>query len=285
MAWLAERVERRRFARLNAIPLWCVIRMTRPSDDDSEGVSAPRALTVVDLVYTTIRVMRAQFGSFLLIGGLCAAPGALLGTAERTLQETFGWAGPAALVVALVGYYLQQAALIHLTHAHLTDRERPTVIDALGVAQTRIVFVLVAAFLADLATLLGFALLIVPGVVLALVFFVALPAVVIEQRGPIDALKRSVTLTKGNRTAILLAVLAIAVSYVLCACVWTGSLTLVTDVNEAIPPAARFGVWLARFFGRVLFGVTISTLTGVAYARLRAIHGRIDASTVAEEFS
>jgi len=49
---------------------------------------------------------------------------------------------------------------------------------------------------------LGFILLIIPGIILAIMWYVALPACVVEGLGPIESLQRSGFLTKGNRWRI-----------------------------------------------------------------------------------
>ena len=58
------------------------------------------------------------------------------------------------------------------------------------------------AFLAGLLTLLGTLACIIPGLILACIFFVAVPATMVERAGPIEALKRSAELTTGHRLPI-----------------------------------------------------------------------------------
>jgi len=73
---------------------------------------------------------------------------------------------------------------------------------------------LFTAILAALATGIGFVLLIVPGIIWGLAFWVALPVCVVENLGPVESLKRSYSLTKDYRWSIFgiaLLVLLIAV--------------------------------------------------------------------------
>jgi hypothetical protein len=56
----------------------------------------------------------------------------------------------------------------------------------------------VAGFLVALATVIGFTLLIVPGLLVLTYFAVVAPVIVIEHAGVIDALRRSVQLVRGN---------------------------------------------------------------------------------------
>ena len=53
-------------------------------------------------------------------------------------------------------------------------------------------------------TIVGYVLLIVPGVILSLMFAVCVPAAVVEGRGPVDAMKRSHELTSGYKGLIFI---------------------------------------------------------------------------------
>jgi len=69
------------------------------------------------------------------------------------------------------------------------------------------------AILVTLGTMIGMFLLIVPGVILFLMWSVATPAVVVDQRGVIHALRRSAELTKGARWKIFALFLVVLVAY------------------------------------------------------------------------
>ena len=58
-------------------------------------------------------------------------------------------------------------------------------------------------FVSDVLTTLGFVLLIVPGVLLALAWSVVSPVIVLEGASPIESFRRSANLTRGSRGAIL----------------------------------------------------------------------------------
>jgi F0F1-type ATP synthase membrane subunit c/vacuolar-type H+-ATPase subunit K len=59
------------------------------------------------------------------------------------------------------------------------------------------------SFLVGLATLVGFCLLIVPGIIVMLMYYVAIPVAVLEGLGAMDTLTRSSELTSGNRWHVL----------------------------------------------------------------------------------
>lgn len=69
-------------------------------------------------------------------------------------------------------------------------------------AQTVLAY-LVSSILVGLAVLAGLLLLIVPGIIFALMFSMTTYALVDKNRGPIDAMKRSKEITKGQRWQIL----------------------------------------------------------------------------------
>jgi hypothetical protein len=91
---------------------------------------------------------------------------------------------------------------------------------ALGMA--RFLPLLGAAFCTAIAVMLGFILLIVPGIILAIMYSLISPVVVLERQGPIESMKRSAALTKGVRWRIfglalvvmVLALVAFGLTYV-----------------------------------------------------------------------
>jgi len=66
-------------------------------------------------------------------------------------------------------------------------------------------------FASAIAIGFGLAVLVVPGVILCLMWIVAIPAMVVEERGVFDSLGRSFDLTRGNWRGILLIVLTFIV--------------------------------------------------------------------------
>jgi hypothetical protein len=64
--------------------------------------------------------------------------------------------------------------------------------------------VFVVTLLYTVVTLIGYVMLIVPGVIFSLMYAVAVPVAVAENRGPVEAMKRSARLTDGYRGLIFL---------------------------------------------------------------------------------
>lgn len=84
-----------------------------------------------------------------------------------------------------------------------------TVEECLRAAGRRWGALVVTAILVGLATIAGVALCIVPGIIVAVGLFVAVPALMVEQASPTEAMRRSWTLTEGHRLPIFFVVLTL----------------------------------------------------------------------------
>jgi hypothetical protein len=91
-------------------------------------------------------------------------------------------------------------------------RGRPAPLGAcLSIAFRRLGPLVGTGLLAGLLTALGFVALIVPGIMVFCMLYVAVPAAVVEGTGPVESLKRSALLTAGNRWIIFALFLVIAI--------------------------------------------------------------------------
>jgi hypothetical protein len=112
----------------------------------------------------------------------------------------FGWSVLLGIVSALFGVILQ-TTIIYGTVNDLNER-RVSVGDALGAGLRLFLPIIGLAILMGLGIGLASILLIVPGIILAIAWCVAVPAYVIEQTGIMGAFGRSAALTRGNRWRI-----------------------------------------------------------------------------------
>jgi hypothetical protein len=80
---------------------------------------------------------------------------------------------------------------------------RVSLAESLKVCLGRILPIIGLAILMSLGIVFGFVLLVIPGLILATMWFVATPACVVERLGPFDSMARSSELTKGHRWKIL----------------------------------------------------------------------------------
>jgi uncharacterized membrane protein len=88
-----------------------------------------------------------------------------------------------------------------ILHAAFQDmrRRRVRLAESLNVGLRRFLPLIGLAFVAGFLVVLGLILLIIPGLILYTMWFVGVPACVVERRGPWTSLRRSRELTKGYR--------------------------------------------------------------------------------------
>lgn len=116
----------------------------------------------------------------------------------------------AMVVVAFLCQLLGSAALTHVIGRWLRD-ETVVLLDSIGVAVRSLGVLVVMLILQGIGVGIGFLLLIIPGIILAIGWTVAAPAVVIERLGVTESLARSWKLTQGNRLTIFFAYLILNV--------------------------------------------------------------------------
>jgi hypothetical protein len=198
------------------------------------------------------------------------------------------WIGDAARGVAagaigkmLLGIFLSivlgtLAQAIVLYGAFQDMRGRPVSLgDCLRIGLGRFFPIIGLAICVSIGLMVGFLLLVVPGVILALMWFVATPACVVEQLGPLASMGRSSELTKGHRWKILGMVLLLVigagiVSGVIGALLGlTGSTVLVT-----LGTLAWTGAW----------GAFYAVFVVVTYHDLRVAKEGVDVHQIASVF-
>ncbi len=107
------------------------------------------------------------------------------------------------VVALLIGVYFTATIISAVRTKNLTK--------ALGNAAGRYVYALAAAIVTGIIVGIGFILLIIPGIYLLIRLTLAVPSVVLENRGPIEGIKRSWDLTKGNWWNIFVVLLVVGI--------------------------------------------------------------------------
>jgi hypothetical protein len=182
---------------------------------------AQRGLTVGGLVGTTLRVWWRNAFRFAGVTLVAFAPAFVLGFVAALVVPAMarrgdapsdpaeiGWVAFVPITLVALTMVVQLGGLTYGAVQHLALR--PVRLGAmLGAGFRRALPLVGAGLLAYIAVLAGTLLLVVPGVIVACGLSVALPAVVIERIGPIVALRRSWTLTRGHRFTIFVAALVL----------------------------------------------------------------------------
>lgn len=254
------------------------------------------------VISRTFAVIGRNFGPFALMALLLGGLPSLLTT---LFQLYFAKAGtpvfnPAtaglwiiALLVMLACAFTLQAAIVHATVADLNAR-RVVVGESLMVGLRNVLPLIGLAILTALGVGLGTLLLIVPGVILALMWSVAVPAMIVERTGVMQAFSRSNDLTRGRRWAIFgLFVIYVILSWIVqlaitAACAaFAGSLSFIPVASEAeglIGNLQRAQVVAAPIIGTI---TALINAAGVAalYYELRSTREGVGAEALADVFA
>ena len=178
---------------------------------------APGVFRIGDVLSSAFSIVGQRFPLFFLIYLVSSLPGRLIvvlfGASgqqvppdSRALLATLG-GSLLAMLLAILG----QSTVLFI--AYQTLRKQPVTLgEAFGRALNRFFPMLGAIICVVLAVMLGLLLLVVPGAMLAIRYYTFAAVCLIEQRGPIDSLKRSAELTQGDRWPIFGLALLVAVA-------------------------------------------------------------------------
>ena len=251
-------------------------------------------------------VLRRNFASLaliaLLLSALPHALGALLVLAshhdvgEVVAPVIQRW-GPAFWVMGVLGVVsaiLLQPALLFGVAKDLTGA-RASLGEMLAVAVRTALPVLAVGIVAWLAVCVAAIFLIVPGIIVALILCVALPARVLEGPGVMRALNRSADLTRGHRWGILgffLILMLIFIVISMIAGVVTSALHLVAgeDFMGSMMSGARYSWWnwpsllIVRPLVSALETLIGATAAAALYYELRQVKEGVDAGSLLANF-
>jgi hypothetical protein len=190
--------------------------------------TALRPLSTGELLDRTFSLYRSHFGLFV---GIFALPylvvlayqgvGLVFQSGTPQLSNVLMsavWSLGALFLILVVSAASQAATVVSVSNLHL---DRPaSVMDSFSTVKGEILGVVGLSTIVALAAGIACLALIVPGVLLFVMWSLAVPTKVLEHKGIFDSMSRSMELTKGSRGRIfviglLIVVLAIAVSWLL----------------------------------------------------------------------
>jgi hypothetical protein len=230
-------------------------------------------------------ILGAHFAQFAILGGIASLPvlviailfpDAAANQAGVVPPPTPGMAIVALLSVLLILPMMLIAQAMILFGAFQDMLGRPVkVLPSMGVGLARILPIIAMAIVQGAGIMLGFALLIIPGIVLALAWSVALPACVVEKIGPIDSLRRSAALTKGHRWKLL----GIYVTLLIVGAFIRGAVNgILHAIGEPIATAIGEFVWQALYLAYT------AILSVVIYRDLRVTREGVTTEHIAAVF-
>jgi hypothetical protein len=205
-----------------------------------------RPMNTSELLDRTFFLYRKHFVVFV---GIAAIPNlafllfrlALIGTqysapVRATLATTLLLSLLSAAVYLVAVSAAQAATVVAVSDVHL---ERPA---SIGAAYARVkeclLQVLLAVILMGIGVTLGAILLILPGVLLALAWSLAIPVIVVEKQGPLEAIPRSSVLTKGSRSRIFVVLLLVIVFTYVIALIFQLPVLFMVGISRLLNPRA-----------------------------------------------
>ncbi|NBB14833.1 hypothetical protein GVN21_05570 [Caulobacter sp. SLTY] len=166
---------------------------------------------VIDRALASFRALAAPAILIMLL--LSALPEMGAAWAINQGRITTIWATILQLLL-WVPLLLAQATIIHAAQQRQAGRDTPF-LQSLRAAGERFAYVLVISILTGIGVIIGLIFLVVPGVYLAVLWCVAIPAQMSRREGVLDAINESGDLTEGRRWKVLAAcVIGVVVSAV-----------------------------------------------------------------------
>jgi hypothetical protein len=247
------------------------------------GRFTPGDFRVRQVFSQTWSVLSRNFLTFVLVCALASLPDAVLGILmpEPTPDPLQNLGILGVMVVDLLLFVLLatlvQAVLLDATFQVMRGR-RIDLAESARIGLRHFLPLVSIAIIVPVLAGLGFLLLVFPGFVLYTMWFVATPACVVEQLGPVHSMERSRMLTKGHRWKIfwMLILLALAFTAV------QGVDTVAHNLSSGTP-----GATVAQIVNLILEAVwtaVYAILSVVTYHDLRVAKEGIDTDEIAAVF-
>jgi hypothetical protein len=202
----------------------------------------------------TTEIYKKSFGTVWLVALALLLPAAII----VWLLGDSGFGGFLGSLVNLVATAWLVGAVIRVVQDVEQDGKVDwSVGEILGSVTSKLVWIILLQIVLGILIAIGLVFFIIPGVILALMWIVAMPALVVEDRGVFDSMSRSSDLTRHNRMRILGIGIVIVLVYV--AIVLVGALLV-----AAIPVV---GIILLVALGVALFPY-IAIIAAVLFYRL-----------------
>jgi uncharacterized membrane protein len=239
-------------------------------DADALG---PGRLDIARVFQRTFDVLGRNFATFFILALIMVGlPAALTGMLQLGGLSTgaiprvntgVAFSG----LIGLVTNAILQGALIYGTVRDLNG-ERPAVVESLATGLRAFLPLIGLSILLGIAIVFGLILLIVPGVMMACAWCVAIPSLVAENRRVFECFERSADLTRGNRWMIFALFVIYMIAYILVGSVIVALTGISTVITSAFLSFNPFAV-LANALVETVAGVIGSTGIAVLYVELR----------------
>jgi hypothetical protein len=239
----------------------------------------PVEFRIGEVIVRSWNILSRHFLTFILLVGIAEllplVVNLYLGREDEVIPA--GWqAGLAVYGSRFLGFVLStfaQAIVVYAAFQDLRGRQ-PNAAESFRQGVGRVLPVIVASVLAGLVVAVGFILCIIPGLIALTAMAVVVPACVVEQLGPIDAMSRSADLTSGHRWPIL----AVGVAWLVIVLVVGASISASMRSTTGLPTQLTEWVW------EVLSTSYTSVYAAILYHDLRAVREGIGIDEIASLF-
>jgi hypothetical protein len=226
------------------------------------------------VVERTFRVIGTNFGLFAVSALVLVVAPVFLATTGGLLGKStiaFGLSSFFGGLTALVGGFILQGVIVHAAISKLNGRSvEPG--EAVGVGARFLLPLLGLAIMSTLAMALGFTLLFVAGMILAVMWCVAAPALVMEKRGIFASLQRSRALTRGHRWSIFGLLIVYFILTIIISLVVQG-----VSTAAGVPTALASAMTGA---GALTPGIVTSTLLSALISGLQGVVGAAGVASI-----
>ena len=175
----------------------------------------------------------------------------------------------ATFISSLIGFIISAIVQGALTRATVSASEGKvaTFGESLSTAFRVLLPLIGLSILWALGLMIGFMLLVVPGIILLMIWAVAVPSLVIERQGVITAFRRSAELTSGSRWKIFgLSIVLLVIYFLLSTVVRVVGLGM---YNPASPAGFGLTAMIGTIFVSTIFNMLWGTIQPSLYVELR----------------
>ncbi|MFT4703698.1 MAG: hypothetical protein ACI81R_001390 [Bradymonadia bacterium] len=233
------------------------------------------SLNSVELIKRSFTFAKDNIIPLFAIGVVLMAPVEFVMSSVEVLLGQANWllgalVGIFGMFISVIAAFLMQAAIVTTVLERSADGtvhlER-----ALARTMKRLIPMVITSLLCGLAISVGLMFFIVPGIILAIGLFAAIPMVIAEDIDPMDAIRGSWELTKGHKmdifvTGLLMFLFMIPVAIV----VGLVSMTVGKILSIVFVPAVMVAVLTGTVFSAVL-NIPGQVLTAILYEELRGM--------------
>jgi hypothetical protein len=238
---------------------------TSPSDRFAAG-----EFRIGSVLNRTWWVFSRNFPAFFAVTAIASVPDALLSNAGQSRSLAI-----LGVFVSDVMRRLSQAAVLYGAFQDMRGN-RVSLTQSFQVGLRRFFPIVGLAISAAFVTMLASILLVIPGVIVFMMLFVATPACVVEQLGPFDSMERSSQLTRGHRWKIFGMLLLL----ILPAIIVAGAFELIAELADGgfIVSVTCELIWSG------ILGAFYTVLVIATYHDLRVVKEGVDTAQISAVF-